>query len=246
VSEWTTSYFDTLYLRRWRLGLPSADVRRNAQYLIRLLEAQSGRALLDVGCGQGRYAIAFAEQAMRVTGIDASEVLLAEARRLAARAGVSIDWRQLDMRWLPFGAEFDHAVLMDAFGFFDTPEEDRSVLAGIATALKPGGTAALIVVNGQFIRENFKVVGREGGEALPIDIERSLEAGNVMVERLTFREGGRVETRERRQRLYHRDELVAAATAAGLVVESLHGDFRETAFADAASEKMVLKARRFN
>ncbi len=244
MSDWTTSYFDTFYLRRWRLGLPGADVRANAEQLLRLLEAEPGRSLLDVGCGQGRYDIAFAERGMRVTGVDTSEILLAEARRLAVLAGVKIEWRKLDMRHLPYEAEFDHVVLIDAFGFFQTPEEDQSVLAGITAALRRGGTATLVLVNDQRILESFRPSGREEGEGLVIDTERSLQPGNVLVERLTFREGGEVRRTERRQRLYRPGALATVAKSVGLQVEALYGDMRGGAFDSPVSEKMVLKARR--
>jgi 2-polyprenyl-3-methyl-5-hydroxy-6-metoxy-1,4-benzoquinol methylase len=244
VSDWTTSYFDTFYLRRWRLGLPSADVRANAEQLLRLLEAEPGRSLLDIGCGQGRYDIAFAERGMRVTGVDASEVLLAEARRLAVLAAVAVDWQKLDMRQLAFEAEFDHVVLIDAFGFFKTPEEDRSVLAGIAEALQRGGTAALVMVNGQRILRSFRPSDREEREGLVIETERSLEPGDVLVEQLTFRGAGEVQRTERRQRLYRPDALTMAVRSVGLRVEGLYGDIRGRVFDSTVSEKMVLTTRR--
>lgn len=244
MSDWTALYFDTFYLKRWHLGLPGADVRANAAHLLRLLDAESGRTLLDVGCGQGRYAIAFAERGMRVTGVDASEVLLAEARRLAVVTGVPVDWRRLDMRHLPFEAEFDHAVLMDAFGFFQTPDEDQSVLARIAAALRPGGTAVLVMVNGHWLLENFTPLDREEREGLVIEIERSLEPDSVVVERLTFREAGAARKCERRQRMYRADALAMAVRSAGLTVEGLYGDMREAVFDGTVSEKIVLKARR--
>lgn len=243
MTDWTGPYFDRLYLKRWPVGLPDDDVRRNAVRILDLLGARPGGRLLDVGCGQGRYPIAFAERGMRVTGLDASDVLLSEARRLAGEAGVEAEWVKGDMRAIPYRDEFDHAVLMDSFGFFETPAEDAAVLRGIAGALVPGGTFVLAVVNGRRLAENFAPKGREERDGLVVEIDRTLD-GDVMAERLTIREGDRKTTGERRQRLYGPDELRAAAEMGGLRIEGIHGDMTEGTFAAHVSEKMVILAQK--
>ncbi len=50
----------------------------------------AGRAVLDVGTGTGRAAIALARRGASVTGVDASPEMLAVARRRAAEAGVAV------------------------------------------------------------------------------------------------------------------------------------------------------------
>lgn len=48
-----------------------------------------GKRILDVGCGSGRYAVALAERGAEVLGIDFASNMLALARELAVRCGVS-------------------------------------------------------------------------------------------------------------------------------------------------------------
>src|SRR5437764_517011 len=83
MSEWTADYFDRAYLRRWNLGAPTDEQRAEASSVVALLGA--GATLLDVGCGQGRYSVAFADLGLDVVGCDPSSVLLDAARRLSDR-----------------------------------------------------------------------------------------------------------------------------------------------------------------
>ncbi|MBL4918485.1 class I SAM-dependent methyltransferase [Szabonella alba] len=65
-----------------------------------VLAAATGLGPLDVvdlGCGTGACAILLAGLGHRVTGIDGSAAMLAEARRAAARDGLQIDFRHSDM-----------------------------------------------------------------------------------------------------------------------------------------------------
>lgn len=73
-------------LQRWIAGLGSVrDAVRQAlvfeQLQSHLPPGVRGLEVLDAGCGQGTQAILLARAGHRVTGIDSSEELLAEAER---------------------------------------------------------------------------------------------------------------------------------------------------------------------
>jgi SAM-dependent methyltransferase len=53
---------------------------------IALLAAQPGDAVLEIGCGPGRTVATLAVHGARVTGVDPSPTMLAQARRRSARA----------------------------------------------------------------------------------------------------------------------------------------------------------------
>ena len=59
-----------------------------------------GKALLDVGCGGGFLAEAFAKDGYQVSGIDPAGTLIEAAKEHAARAGLSIDYRTAIRLWL--------------------------------------------------------------------------------------------------------------------------------------------------
>jgi len=60
------------------------------------------RTVLDVGTGTGRAALLLARNGARVTGVDASDAMLAEARRRAAVDGIQVAFQKGDAHALEF------------------------------------------------------------------------------------------------------------------------------------------------
>ena len=76
-------WFARTFNRAWLDLYPhrnDEEARANAPALARLLGVRAGDSLLDVACGAGRYARAFAALGLRVTGVDLSSELIDEAR----------------------------------------------------------------------------------------------------------------------------------------------------------------------
>ena len=114
----------------------------------RLLAAaaiQDGEHVLDVGCGCGETTIRAARAAGsgRAVGADFSRIQVAEARRLAAAAGVAnASFEVVDAQVHPFEAGiFD--VLLSSFGvmFFDDP---AAAFGNLRKALRRGGRLAFL------------------------------------------------------------------------------------------------------
>ena len=65
-------------------------------FILSIFPLVPGMAILDMGCGTGRHAVELAERGFRVTGVDISEGMLAEARKKAEAAGVEVSWVHAD------------------------------------------------------------------------------------------------------------------------------------------------------
>ena len=85
---------------------------------LRLLGALSGKRVLDLGCGAGQAAIAFAKQGAHAIGLDPSPELLHHAKRRSDREGVRVEWHQGDLADLAFmrGDSVDLVFSAWAFG----------------------------------------------------------------------------------------------------------------------------------
>ena len=109
-----------------------------ARFVHELAGSPGGR-LLDVACGTGRHARAFADLGYEVTGCDINEELLAVAR---AKEGDSIRFVQGDMRDLHVdGGPFDLVTcLFDSIGY---PQDNDGVIAALSCLgahASPGGS----------------------------------------------------------------------------------------------------------
>jgi SAM-dependent methyltransferase len=112
------------------------------RFLVAEIEGLAPGRALDLACGAGRNAVWLAEQGWTVTGVDFSDVALANARGLAAERGVEVEWVLADLlEWRPAGAVYDLVVVL----YLQLPaDERRLVLARAAEAVAPAGTLLVV------------------------------------------------------------------------------------------------------
>jgi SAM-dependent methyltransferase len=126
---------------------------QEVDFLVTTLGLAAGDRLLDVGCGPGRHAHAFARRGIEVMGVDISQRFVDIA---TAEAPAGATFLRADARALAFDAEFDAAISLcqGAFGLAGGPgaplDGDGDVLDGIARALRPGGRAAVSAFSAYF------------------------------------------------------------------------------------------------
>lgn len=108
--------------------------------------AGPGDLVLDIGCGTGSSTRAVAAQVApggRVTGLDISEALLAEARRLGSEPGhAPVEYLNADAQVFDFGKEsYDKIVSQLGVMFFADPV---AAFANIRRAGRPGAAMTLV------------------------------------------------------------------------------------------------------
>ena len=109
--------------------------------IVEHVDVRPGDRVLDVACGTGNAAIRAAQAGGDVIGLDLTPELLAEGRRLAAAAGVELDWVEGDAEALPFDdGSFD--VVLSVFGCMFAPRHDVAARE-LARVLAPGGHIGL-------------------------------------------------------------------------------------------------------
>ena len=101
---------------------------------------RSGQRLLDLGTGTGTLARGFAARGASVVGVDPSEPLLAEARRLSTSEGVRVDYRvgRAEDIDAPDGA-FEAVSAGQCWHWFDRPV----AAAECGRVLQPEGALAI-------------------------------------------------------------------------------------------------------
>jgi ubiquinone/menaquinone biosynthesis C-methylase UbiE len=119
----------------------AAATIRNQEALDRIVQwagAGPDDTVLDVACGPGLLACAFARVAKHATGIDMTPAMLEQARRTQQEQGLqNISWEQGDVYWLPFRPD-QFAIVSSRFVFHHL-ENPLAALKEMQRVCKPGG-----------------------------------------------------------------------------------------------------------
>jgi SAM-dependent methyltransferase len=245
---WFETFFRDVAVDFWSDLIPAELTATEAEFLTEALALDGPARLLDVACGNGRHAIEFARRGHRVTAVDISVDFLARARRAAAEARVSVDWRQADMRDLAAvtsGAAFDAAYCWgNSFGYLDH-NAARIFLEDLSHSLRPGArfladiaTAAESLLPG-FVPRQWH---HAAGTYVLTDARYEAATGRLDVD-YTFVRDGSTETRRATSYVMTAAECARLFEAAGLEVVDMYGSIAGEAYTF-GSPRLLLLARR--
>lgn len=122
LPKWDAELYDARHSFVWQRG---AD-------LLDLLAPQPGERILDVGCGTGHLTARIAAAGARVTGLDSSPEMIAQARASYPELAFQV----ADARDFSFDEPFDAVFSNAALHWIRPPEP---VIRSIAAALRPSG-----------------------------------------------------------------------------------------------------------
>jgi ubiquinone biosynthesis O-methyltransferase len=123
---------------RWRASEIGATTERlERQLVLELVGDVSGCRILDVGCGDGEFALELARRGAIVTGIDVSAAMIDAAKDRAKQHNADVTFEVAVAEHLPFAAEhFDIVTAITILCFVDNA---APVFREIARVLRPGG-----------------------------------------------------------------------------------------------------------
>jgi SAM-dependent methyltransferase len=215
------------YLHFLAETLRAEDTDAQVDFAARALALPPGGAVVDLGCGHGRHALALARRGHPVVGVDLVEGFLAMARDGAARESLVAEFVRADLRTFTVAQPaFDGAVcLFDAFGWFGDDDQQR-ILRNVFEMLRPGAALLLDLRTREFVTRlaPVSVTDAPGGDVM-IDRHRfDLESGRLVDTRTTVRDG-KTRTVTFSVRIYAYTEIRMMLRAAGFEVERVYGGY---------------------
>lgn len=245
-TNWWESFFHGVALDFWRAAISDEQTRAEADFINNQLQLPVGAKLLDVPCGNGRLSIELGAFGFELTGVDIASEFIEEAKRNSLARGVSIDWRNIEMRALPWTDEFDGAFCFgNSFGYFDD-DANADFLAVVTRTLKPG---ARFILDAPAIAECLlphfveqRTIELDGVKAT-IDTRYDHEQGR-MFPHFTFVRDGVEDKRSSSQRIYTYKELSGLLSAAGFEPVAAYSSLTEEPFKLGAHRLLVVSRKR--
>jgi len=128
--------------QKWRgTTLGSITERRELELILGMAGELGGRRVLDVGCGDGTYALAAAERGAIVAGVDIAPEMIRAAEAKAVQRGLDIDFRVGSATALPFDdGAFDVVIAVTLLCLVSDPD---GALAECVRVTAPGGRVVI-------------------------------------------------------------------------------------------------------
>lgn len=144
-SPWAREYARSP--ERYVFGTTPSDFALEVARLVR-----PGHHVLDLGCGEGRDSVFFAQLGAVVTGVDLSGEGIEKAERLARARGVRVRWIQGPMTESLPACRFD--LIFSCGSIHYVPRPQRTALFRRLEALaRPGGHQAHVVFTDRQVHE---------------------------------------------------------------------------------------------
>lgn len=180
-----------------------------------------GLDLLHLQCHFGLDTLSWASRGARVTGVDFSPVAVARARQLAEQAGLAADFVESDVLTLPESLAGRFDVVFASYGVLCWISSAEQWMRSAANCLRPGGALVLI--------DMHPLVGMvASADPLVADFPYAGEQPRTFTSESSYAVGGLDASAAQSVQWPHGlGEVVTAAAAAGLRVESLTEWFDE-------------------
>jgi SAM-dependent methyltransferase len=234
--HWFEQWFDSPYYHILYKNRDDQEAKANIGMLLQHLGLSKPSKILDLACGNGRYARYISEQGFDVTGYDLAPNNIQLAKQYASER-LHFDVRDMrdDLGTEEFDAIFN---LFTSFGYFDTKAEHLLCLQQIYKALKVGGLFVLDYLNAEKISKGLvpkEVLMRDGIE---FHIKRE-QKGHQIIKEISFQTPSGPRSYQERVMAFKKNDFEDMFLKIGFSVQQVFGAFNGATFQSAQSDRLI-------
>lgn len=236
--EWFENWFDS---RFYPMLYDNRDVEEASLFvahLVQHLQPPAGSKIVDIACGEGRFAMQLESLGHEVVGIDLSEQRIGKAKELE---GDKLHFYVHDMRFPFYINYFDFAFnFFTSFGYFDTARDNHMAAHAFASALKKGGTLVIDYFNEQYVEHRLVPAETIEKGGIAFHIKRAIEKGKIVKRIDLVDEEGTTHHYQERVSAFELKDFVALFQAEGLELQEHFGDYDLSPFNEEHSPRLVM------
>lgn len=231
-----------------------ARIKREIPLLTEVFGSPGPGGVLDAGCGSGHQVVVLAQQGYRVVGADLNEGMLAVARTVASKAGISPTFVQTAYADLmkSVGTGFDAVYcLANSLAAAGSLDLVRNAVIQFSKCLRAGGRLFVQVLNFPPMRKEIPCVKgprvtRVGGVEYVSVRNFAFEAQSALVSNITLWNDGVWRCHSQGRRLYPvtREEMASFCGECDLRIDATWGGYGKEPFDPDHSVDLIVSATR--
>ena len=178
--DWYKKWFGSPFYKILYQNRDEFEAQEFIEDLLRYLQPLPGSTMLDIACGEGRFAKQLAEHGYNVTGIDISIENIETAK---AHETNTLQFFVQDMRFPFYINYFDYAFnFFTSFGYF-THDRDHALAAkSFAASLRENGILVIDYFNAEQVIANLVPEETVRRGSYTFTITRKLERNHIVKE----------------------------------------------------------------
>ncbi len=237
-SNWFERWFGSPYYRILYQHRDELEAGAFVTQLVKYLQPLPGSRMVDIACGEGRFATELADRGFDVTGIDLSHTSIEIAK---AHESDHLRFFVQDMR-MPFYINyFDYAFnFFTSFGYFANTRDHQLAAKSFAKGLKPGGILVLDYLNSERAARNLIPQETVQRGSYSFQIERRIEHGHFLKE-ISFADAdGKARQYVERVAAFGLSEFIRLFKNAGMSLVATFGNYRLEEFNPLESPRLIM------
>ncbi len=235
---WYENWFGSPFYKILYQDRNELEAQGFVESLLTFLNPVEGCKMLDIACGEGRFARQLAEHGYDVTGIDISHASIDNA---LAFQNNHLHFFVQDMRFPFYINYFDYAFnFFTSFGYFRYDRDHRLAARSFAASLKPGGTLVIDYLNHEYVMKHLVPQETIVKGDYTFDIARKIEHGHIMKD-ISFKDiHGKQKHFTERVATFSVSQFVKMFNEAGMQLTATFGDYNLRPFNEFESSRMIM------
>lgn len=235
--EWFDEWFDTNYYHILYKNRNYTEAGIFLDNVIKHLSIESNSKILDLACGKGRHSIYLNKKGFDVTGVDLSEQSIVSAK---SNENEKLNFHIHDMRNVFKSNSFDYIFnLFTSFGYFDTIEENLSVIASTMQSLKPGGKLLIDFLNPYVVINNLVSEEKKEIDNIHFNITRVFTEDNYIVKNININDHGRHFDYMEKVKAIRRTDFLNYFERNNISIVDIFGDYQLSPYIKEESDRLI-------
>lgn len=238
TKEWFENWFDSPYYPILYQNRSITEAAYFVDNLLKFLNPPVPSKLLDIACGEGRFAKQLASYGHDVVGIDLSPTGIENAKQMETE---HLQFFIHDMRFPFYINYFDYAFnFFTSFGYFNHQRDHLLAAQAFSSALKPNGILVIDYLNKTKAMAELipQETVRKGG--FDFQIQRYLEHGRFIKEIDFLDEQGNKRHFKEKVAAFGLEDFQHFFAATNMSLQQVFGDYHLNGFNEKESPRLIM------